>query len=84
MSGVSEHLIAYLGTALVLGLSARDFGHLIRIGLLLTVYSGVLEAVQLYLPGRHARLSDVVTSATGIMIGCLIAAAFILSMHRRR
>ena len=82
MSGHLEHLIAYFGAALVLGLGARELGRVMRVGLLLTGYAGVLEVVQLWVPGRHAKLSDFVTSTTGILIGCVVVAVFILSTHR--
>jgi hypothetical protein len=84
ISGHAEHLIAYFGAALAFGLGARELGQVGWIGLLLVGYAGVLETVQRWIPGRHAKLSDFVTSTTEIVIGCFVIAVFILLTHRRR
>jgi VanZ family protein len=46
---------------------------------LLVVYAAILEAGQLYSPGRHASFQDLAYSAAGIVAGTLL-----LSMVRTR
>ena len=39
-----------------------------------TIFSGLIELIQLYLPDRHARLSDFIIDACSISIGVIIGA----------
>ena len=69
----AEHVLAYLATASVLaiGYPARRDG--LRIVVLLTLYAGILEIAQLWIPGRDSRLIDFAASCSGALIGiCLV------------
>jgi VanZ family protein len=59
--GQFEHLIAYFATSVVLALRA-DLSQRWSGSLLLVPYAGGLELAQLFIPGRHARLSDLPSS----------------------
>src|ERR1700716_4684163 len=52
----AEHFIAYLGTAIIMGLTFQKSPRLAVQCVLLIMYAAILEAGQLYLPCRHASL----------------------------
>ena len=79
LGGHSEHFVAYLGTAVLMGLTFQKSPRLTVQCVLLIVYAAVLEAGQLYSPGRHASFQDLAFSAAGVVIGGLF-----LSMARNR
>jgi len=79
LGGHSEHFVAYLGTAILMGLTFQKSPRLTVQCVLLIVYAAVLEAGQLYSPGRHASFQDLAFSAAGVVIGGLF-----LSMARTR
>jgi hypothetical protein len=68
-----EHFIAYSLAATALTLVYRD--RIGPIGLLLGIvlYAGTLETVQLWVPGRAARLSDFGLSSLGGLAGISLA-----------
>ena len=69
LGGHAEHVIAYLGTAILMGLAFPRGPRLTVQCVLLTMYASALEAGQLYSPGRHASFQDLAFSAAGIVIG---------------
>jgi VanZ family protein len=69
LGGYAEHTIAYLGTAMLMGLAFPRGPRLIVQCVLLAMYASALEAGQLYSPGRHASFHDLAFSAAGIVIG---------------
>jgi VanZ family protein len=71
LGGHAEHLIAYLGTTIVLGLAFPGRPRLAVQCALLIVYAAVLEAGQVYAPGRHASLLDFAFSSAGVVLGAL-------------
>jgi len=79
LGGHAEHFVAYLGTAILMGLTFQKSPRLtVQCGLLI-VYAAALEAGQLYSPGRHASFQDLAFSAAGVVIGGLF-----LTMARTR
>jgi len=64
-----EHFAIFLATGLAFGLGYQQ-GKLVQV-LGLIVFSAGIELIQLYIPGRHARLSDFVVNATSVTLGCL-------------
>jgi VanZ family protein len=79
LGGHAEHLIAYLGTAIIMGLTFRESPRLAVQCVLLIMYAAILEGGQLYSPGRHASFQDLAFSSAGVVIGGLV-----LWMARRR
>jgi VanZ family protein len=71
LGGHAEHLIAYLGTAIVMGLAFQKRPRPAVQCVLLIAYAGVLEVGQLYSPGRHASFQDMAFSSTGVVLGGL-------------
>jgi VanZ family protein len=69
LGGHAEHVIAYLGTAIMMGLAFPRGPRLVVQCVLLTMYASALEAAQLYSPGRHASFQDLAFSTAGIVIG---------------
>lgn len=79
LGGHAEHVIAYLCTAILIGWAfPRSPRPVIQCALLIA-YAGILEAGQVYSPGRHASLQDFAFSSTGVVMGVLI-----LGIARRR
>lgn len=72
LGGHAEHFIAYLGTAVVIGLAFQESLRLMVLCVVLIVYAAALEAGQLYMAGRNASFHDLAFSAAGILIGGLL------------
>jgi VanZ family protein len=72
LGGHAEHFIAYLGTAIIMGLTFQKSPRLAVQCVLLTMYAAILEAGQLYSPGRHASFQDLAFSSAGVVTGGLI------------
>jgi VanZ family protein len=79
LGGHAEHFVAYLGTAILMGLTYQKSPRLTVQCVLLIMYAAALEAGQLYSPGRHPSFQDLAFSAAGVLIGGLF-----LSMARTR
>ena len=71
LGGHAEHFIAWLGTAIVMGLSCPGRPRPATQAVVLIVYAAVLEAGQLQASGRHASLHDFAFSAAGVAAGIL-------------
>ena len=71
LGGHAEHFIAYLGTATIMGLTFPKNPRLAVLCALLIMYAAVLEAGQLYSPGRHASFQDLAFSSAGVVTGGL-------------
>ena len=69
LGGHAEHLLAYFGTAIVMGLAIRTTPLLVMQCFLLIGYAAILEAGQLYAIGRHASFQDFAFSSTGVLMG---------------
>jgi hypothetical protein len=79
LGGHAEHFVAYLGTAVLMGLAFHKRLRLSVQCVLLIVYAAALEAGQLYSSGRHASFQDLAFSAAGVVTGGLF-----LSLTRTR
>lgn len=71
LGGHTEHFIAYLGTAVLMGLAYRKRPRLAVQCTLLIVYAAFLEAGQVYSPDRHPSFEDLAFSSAGIAVGGL-------------
>jgi VanZ family protein len=81
LTHAGEHAFAFILIGLAFGLAyPRDRSRLAAISVVLI---GVLELLQLWVPGRHARLEDFVVDALTAIAGILIAALFD-RLHSRR
>ena len=66
IGGRIEHVLAYAGTALLLGLARRGSG---RLAACLAAYAATLELLQHFSPGRSPALSDWMASSAGVLAG---------------
>ena len=85
LGGQVEHVVAYLGTTIVMGLTFPTSPRLAVQRALLIGYAAILEVGQLHTPGRHAAFDDFAFSAAGVAIGslCLWLACARLSSWRK-
>lgn len=75
-----EHFLIFWATGLAFGLGYdRSRGLLV---ILLVFFSGVVEVMQLFVPGRHARLSDFIVDAVAMCLG--VATALLVERTRAR
>jgi VanZ family protein len=66
-----EHLAIFLSVGIAFGAGYLDRPWATTIGL--ASFSGAIEIMQLWTPGRHARLIDFLVDATAALIGiCLV------------
>ncbi len=80
--GQYEHFAAYLATSLVLAFGYRDKAKTILIALILSGFSGVLEVLQLRIPGRHSQLIDIVISSLGACTEVLMVSIVVSFLNR--
>ena len=71
LGGHAEHFIAYLGTAVLMGLAYRKRPRLAVQCTLLIMYAAFLEAGQAYSPDRHPSFQDLAFSSGGVVVGGL-------------
>lgn len=71
VGGHAEHFIAYLGTAILMGLAYRKRPRLAVQCTLLITYAVFLEAGQIYSPDRQPSLEDIAFSSAGVVVGGL-------------
>ena len=72
VSGQAEHLVAYALTSVTLIGGYWQSRRNITIALGLTLYAGLLEALQLWVPGRVGRLPDFAMSTLGVWVGLFL------------
>lgn len=66
-----EHFIIYAVTGLAFALGYRQMPALLSMRLV--AFSGCVEVMQLFVPGRHARLGDFVVDAVAVCAGVFAA-----------
>ena len=72
LGGHAEHVVAYLGTMIVMGLAVRKGPSLPVQCAILGAWAAILEAGQVVTPGRHACFEDLAYSCLGIAAGGII------------
>jgi VanZ family protein len=77
-----EHALAFILVGIVFGLAYPR--NRLRTTMIAVVLIGVIELLQLWAPGRHARLEDFVVDALTACLGLAIAAALDWAMQRMR
>jgi VanZ family protein len=65
-----EHLAIYLATGLAFAAGYRDRLRAVTGGLL--AFAALIEIIQLFVPGRHARLSDLLIDAAASCLGIAV------------
>jgi VanZ family protein len=79
---VGEHALAFILIGLAFGLAYPRRRLLTAV--IAVVMVGILEILQLWMPGRHARLEDFVVDALAACAGLAIAAALDWAIQRMR
>src|SRR3978361_2296282 len=77
-----EHALAFVLLGVAFGLAYTSNRWLTAI--LAVSLTGALELLQLWMPGRHARLEDFVVDALAACVGLAIAATFDWTIRRTR
>ena len=77
-----EHAFAFILVGLAFGLAYPR--HRLLTGAIAVVMIGVIELLQLWAPGRHARLEDFVVDALTACVGMAIAASLDWAVQRVR
>lgn len=77
-----EHALAFVLVGLAFGLAYTRNRLLTSVTAVLMI--GVLEILQLWAPGRHARLEDFVVDALAACIGLVVAAMLDWAIQRSR
>jgi VanZ family protein len=75
LSSSLEHLAAYAVTAAAFSFASATQRW--KILLVLSLYAGILEFLQHYAPGRHARFGDFLMSCAGVFVG--VSGAWLLA-----
>ena len=66
-----EHFLIYAATGFACGLGYKRRHDLLAV--LLVLFSAAVEIAQIFVPGRHARLSDFIIDAIGACVGLAIS-----------
>jgi VanZ family protein len=77
-----EHAAAFLITGLLFGLAYPGRVRILSIGAV--IFCAMIEIVQLYVPGRHARWIDFAVDAIAAIFGILVGASGSRALEKRR
>ena len=66
-----EHLAIFAVTGFAFGLAYNRRPALVMVALV--IFAGAIEVAQLFVPGRHARLSDFIVDALALCLGVTVA-----------
>jgi VanZ family protein len=77
-----EHALAFVLVGLAFGLAYPR--HRLLTAIIAVILIGVLELLQFWMPGRHARLEDFVVDALAACAGIAVAALLDWTMQRMR
>lgn len=77
-----EHALAFILLGLAFGLAYAS--NRLRVAAFAVALSGLVEVLQFWAPGRHARLEDFAVDALAACVGLAAAAALDLAIRRTR
>ena len=80
-SGHVEHMLAYALSGALMHAARAGRTTVWQTALMLSVFAGVLELGQIFVPGRQASLDDFLFSVTGAITGVLVGAALLRHVH---
>jgi VanZ family protein len=87
LPGKVEHFIAYCSTGAVFALGFWSIGSRIVIALSLTLLAGLMEILQMWVPGRHPAIADAVASSMGGLLGIALGGlllSLVAKAHKKR
>jgi len=79
---VAEHFLAYFTTASLFATGYQGSSHLLSSGVLLAASAGLLELVQLWVPGRNADVREFAASMLAAWLGLVVVGAVRLARER--
>jgi VanZ family protein len=80
-----ERFAAYFVASSLLAFGNSEPRRVILIGVLMTLYAGVLETAQLWIPGRDAGIIDFAAKASGAWFGVLLISMLrFFTRHEKR
>jgi VanZ family protein len=82
LSQEGEHALAFVLVGLAFGLAYTR--HRLLTAGIAVVLIGVLEMLQLWMPGRHARWQDFIVDALAACVGIAVAAGLDWTMRRSK
>lgn len=84
--GLNEHLVAYAMVGAAYGLGYLKTRQRVWVGVMMSLAAGLLELVQIFIPGRNPEVEGFAISALGAWVGLALAAAFVAAwqMFRRK
>jgi VanZ family protein len=77
-----EHALAFVVIGLAFGLAYPR--HRLLTSAVAVVLTGMIEILQLWAPGRHARFEDFAVDALAALAGLAVAAAIAWTLQRKR
>jgi VanZ family protein len=77
-----EHALAFILIGVAFGLAYTE--HRLRVAVIAVIMIGALELLQLWMPGRHARLEDFIVDALTACVGLAVATALDWTRQRLR
>ena len=77
-----EHALAFILIGIAFGLAYAE--HRLRTAVIAVVMAGLIEILQLWAPGRHARLEDFIVDALTACAGLAVAAGLDWATPRLR
>ncbi len=79
---LAEHCVAYFITASLFASGYQESIHLLSSGVLLATCAGLLELVQLWIPGRMANVSEFAAGMLAAWLGLLVVAVIRFARER--
>ena len=76
-----EHFAIFWATGLAFALG---YSLTLQLATLLVIFSGAIEILQFFIPGRHARLSDFIVDALASIIGVIMVLLIVQVRGRTR
>jgi VanZ family protein len=77
-----EHALAFILIGVAFGLAYTE--HRLRVAVIAVIMIGALELLQLWMPGRHARLEDFIVDALTACVGLAVATGLDWLIRRTR
>ena len=87
LPGKVEHFIAYCSTGTLFALGFWSIGSRVVIALGLTLLAGLMEILQMWVPGRHPAIADAVASSMGGLVGIALGGlllTLVAQAHKKR
>lgn len=78
-----EHFIAYFFTAIVLAFALQHPRKHLFVACSLSLFAGVLELAQAFIPGRTAGIGDLAASCAGAVAGVVLASTIVTILLRK-